>query len=89
MAETVRLRNTSGVDLHVAVLNNRLVAADETVEIPARLIEHQMACTGIDREYVPAEGTWRERDCPGCLTWPQETWRVQATKAKSSTEKGE
>jgi hypothetical protein len=86
MADTVRLRNIGGVPLHIPVLNHRLVAADEVVEIPARLLHHQAACTGIDREYVPAEGAWADRECPGCLQWPEQTWQVETTKTKTAKE---
>jgi len=83
MAETVRLRNVSEVALHVAALNGRLVEAGAVVEIPARMRHHQLACTGVDRGFVPEKGTWEDRDCPGCLVWPEETWQVETGKKKS------
>ncbi len=82
MAETVRLRNVSGMPLHVATLNGRLVDADAVVEIPARMLHHQLACTGIDRSFVPDKGTWEDGQCPGCLVWPEETWQVEAKTSK-------
>lgn len=83
MADTVKLRNIGDQDLHVAQLDGRLVEKDCLVEIPAKLLHHQRACTGTGRVFVPDKGTWEDQDCPGCLEWPQATWKVEtASKAK-------
>lgn len=93
MADTVRLRNIGGVPLHVPTLGpgddgrGQLVVGGEVVEVPARLLHHQLACTGVDREFVAAEGAWVDRECFGCLAWPEQTWQVETTtKTKTAKE---
>lgn len=83
MADTVRIRNISDQDLHIAVLHGRLVKADCVTEIPARLLNHQPACDGTTRAFDPDTGTWPEKPCEGCLAWPEETWKVETTSTSA------
>lgn len=89
MPDLVRLRNVDPrkVALEVAVLDYRVVEPDGVIDIPAALLNHQRACGGTDLRFDPDTGTYSDGPCPGCLTWPAESWQVEAPAKTTTTTK--
>lgn len=88
MADVVRLRNVSKQALEVDQMGGQVVEPDCVIDIPASLLTHQRGCDGTDRSFDPETGSWPERDCKGCLHWPEETWKVESAPTTTAKDKG-